>query len=210
MSRNRFAAGARSGQSLIESCLAIVVVCLVFCGLFQISTLFAAKEVLDYSASRAVRAKAVGFNGFMVSKCGRVASIPDAGRMTTPAYTNVDVALRDAVGTSTPGGLWDWALRSAPVSAQYEVERVRIPEFLASPTEPTADSVLDYEDWDSIRVGVSSVGGPWGTTLRGAVRQEYPLRVPLHRAFYAADDIDLEGTAFVENHYALYLEDMDW
>jgi hypothetical protein len=130
--------------------------------------------------------------------------------MTAPAYTNVDDVLRDVVDTSTPGGVWDWVLGGAPTSDQYEIERVRIPEFLASPTAPTAYSMLNYENWDSILVGVSTVGGPGGTILQGTARQEYPLRIPMHRAFYAEDEVDLEGNAFLENHYTLYLDDMDW
>jgi hypothetical protein len=70
--------------------------------------------------------------------------------------------------------------------------------------------MLNYENWDSILVGVSTVGGPGGTILQGTARQEYPLRIPMHRAFYAEDEVDLEGNAFLENHYTLYLDDMDW
>jgi hypothetical protein len=211
MPRNRFALESRRGQSLIESCLAVVMVCLVFCGLFQICRLFAAKEFLDYSAGRAARARAVGFNDFMVFKCGKVACIPNSGVMTEPAFTNVDVVLRDMVETSTPGGFWDWVLgEAAPTSDQYEIERVRIPEFLASPTYLSAYEILDYEDWDSVVIGVGPVVGPDGIILEGSARQDVPLRVPMHSAFYAADEVELEGRAFLENHYSLYLDDMGW
>lgn len=211
MPRNRFALVGRRGQSLIEACLAIVLVCLVFCGVFQVSQLFAAKEFLDYSASRAARAKTVGFNGFMVFKCGKVGCIPNSGVMTEPAYTNIDDVLRDKIDTSTPGGLWDWVLgEAAPVSEQYDIERVRIPEFLASPTYPSAYATLNYEDWGSVVIGVTTIGGPSGTVLQATARQDYPLRVPMHGSFYADDDVELEGRAYLEKHYSLYLDDMEW
>jgi hypothetical protein len=178
---------------------------------FQISQLFAAKEILDYSAGRAARAKAVGFNSFMVFKCGKVACIANSGKMTEPAYTNVDWTLRDKIETSSPGGLWDWVLgEAAPTSDQYEIERVRIPEFLASPTLASAYYMLNYEDWDSVEVGVVTIGGPTGTILSATARQNYPLRVPMHQSFYAADSVELEGQSYLENHYALYLDDMFW
>ena len=201
---------ARRGQSLIESCLAIIVVCLVFAGMYQVAGLVAAREVLDYSAARAARAKTVGFNRWMVRKAAKVGAIPNAGRLTEPAYTNVDRALRARVASSSGGELWDWVLgEAAPSSAQYDLERARIPEFLEAANDATAYYVLDYTDWDSVVNSFSLVGGT-GVVWRAVTDQTYPLRVPMHRAFYADDEIDLQGRAYIEDHYSLYMEDRSW
>jgi len=89
------------------------------------------------------------------------------------------------------------------------------------------DYVLDYADWGSVRGDHESgvVGsGPFDPIIRVRVTQNYPLRVPAHRAFYAADSVRLEGDrAFyaadsvrlegesqIENYYPLYLDDQFW
>jgi hypothetical protein len=50
------------------------------------------------------------------------------------------------------------------------------------------------------------VGTPADQMIEVNTRQELPLTLPFHRAFYAADDITLEGEATLEDHAALYLE----
>jgi hypothetical protein len=39
------------------------------------------------------------------------------------------------------------------------------------------------------------------------VRQDYPLRTPMHTAFFADDSVELEGESEIENHHPLYLEE---
>lgn len=211
MTRGRFNARGKLGQSLIETCLAMLMVCLVFTGIYQVARLFAAKEILDYSAGRAARAKTVGFNHWMVLKAGKVGAIPNAGAIVQPAYTNEDAGLRAMVDTLLPGELWDWTVSNGiPVSEQYELERARIPEFLESANDETAYFTLDYSDWDSVAVSVSTLAGPTGSILHGVAAQVYPLTVPMHRAFYDEDEVDMRGETYLEKHYSLYLEDLDW
>lgn len=173
----------RQGQSLIESCLVLALVCLVFFGLFQVSRLFAAKEVLQYAAERGARAKTVGFNRFMVHKTVRIGAIPNAGRMLNPG----------------PGG--------GP-AREHAAESARIPLYLGAEYWGRLDAILDYEDWDSIDVPpVSSLGNG---TLSLTLEQEYPLRSPFHRAFYAADSVPLRAEVLLDEHYPLYLDDRGW
>ncbi len=82
--------GRSRGQSLIEACLCIFLISLIFAGLFQVSRIFAAREILYHAANRSTRAKAVGLNSFMTTKAARVASIPNAGRMLLPEFENID------------------------------------------------------------------------------------------------------------------------
>lgn len=203
------AGGKRAGQSLIEACLAIGVLCLVFFGMLQLAVVFSGREMLQHAAARGARAKTVGFNRWMVTKCVRVAAIPNAGPMLEPAYTNIDLMLRNAVNTMGPGNLWSFLLPQTPPSTQAELEAARVPEYLAAETSAQASYILDYADWDTVSHSVTTIGGPGvaDPMVRVRTRQDFPLRIPLHRLFYAADTAELGGESQVEGHYSLYLED---
>jgi hypothetical protein len=194
---------------MIEACLAMFIICLIFFGLFQVSQLSAAREILYHAAARGSRAKTVGFNRFMVSKAVRVAAIPNAGRLITPDFANEDHNLRNMLRTMRPGNLWDEILTNAvPSSLQQDLENARIPEYMSSENYARSSYILDYEDWDSISWTV-----PHNSTrdiIEVEVSQQYPLRIPMHRAFYAADTVDIHGISAIENHYPLYIDDRDW
>ena len=173
----------RAGQSLIESCIVLAVICLVFFTVFQISQLFASQEILDYAAARGARARTVGFNHFMVYKTIRVGAIPNAGVLINPAYA---------------GG----------PSQEHVLDRARIPLYLGGQNQGVLNAILDYADWDTVGFGTSfslSDG-----TLRQTVSQQVPLKYPFHRAFYNADSISLGGTNTLDEHYTLYLDDLGW
>jgi hypothetical protein len=173
----------RGGQSLIESCIVLAAICLLFFGLFQVSQIFAAREVLDYAAGRALRSKTVGFNRFMVMKSLRVGSIPNAGQMTVPP---------------SAGG----------PAVQYAIERARIPLYLEAANGARLSAILGYEDWSTIRP--SEPEALADGTLHIEVSQDYPLRLPMHRSFYAADSMPLTGESRIDSHYLLYMYDAGW
>jgi len=191
---------------LIESCIAIGLICLIFMGLLQISQVFAAREILHHAAARGARCKTVGFNRWMVTKCVRVGSIPNAGRLTTPSFQNNDAALQDMVTSLRPGELWDATLEAEPSSLQYNLESGRIPDYMYSPTRGYAGGVLDYEHWDTVRKDVRDNFD----RIRVTTHQDYPLWVPLRATFYANDSATLHGEAEIESHYSLYLDDRNW
>ena len=176
-------------------------------GLFQVSQIFAAREVLYHAAARGARAKTVGFNRWMVEKASRVAAIPNAGKMVVPDIDLADITLQEKVAGLKPGDLWSWVMGTTPTSPQFNIERARIPEYMGSETRAQAKFILDYTDWDSVDYVISPFADP---ILHVKARQEYPLRIPLHRIFYAADTLNLEGEAYIDNHYPLYIEDMNW
>ncbi len=193
---------------MIEACLAMFIICLVFFGLFQVSQLAAAREILHHAAARGSRAKTVGFNEFMVSKSIRVAAIPNAGRIIAPEFINEDLTLRHMLATMPKGQLWDEVLTDAdPASLQRDLERARIPEYMASENHARSDFILDYEDWHSIG---------WSTPrdnneiIELDVHQQYPLRIPMSRAFYANTNVNLHGISSLENHHPLYIDDNHW
>ncbi len=177
---------SRSGQSLIESCLVLIIVCIAFFGVFQISQLFARQEVLHYAAARGARASVVGFNRFMVFKTIRVGSIPNAGRLINPVH------------------------EKGP-AVQQTLEAARIPLYMGAEDFGDLDPILKYEDWGTPQdVHLLSTAALVDGTLRLKIRQEVPLRYPFHRTFYAADSVDMTGESCLDNHYTLYLDDRGW
>jgi hypothetical protein len=204
----------RAGQSLIEACLALLILCLIFMGFFQVSQLVAARQVLYHAAARGARAKMVGLNQFMVDKAIRVAAIPNAGRMIQPDIANEDNALREWLETETAGGVWDRVMTEAPgVADIHEIERARIPEFMASEYWSWAYAILDYERWDTIQASIPGMMED-AAPLEVSVRQQIDLRwlfgAGVFRAFYADDTLELEGKSRLEAHYPLYIEDNNW
>ncbi len=172
-------AGRADGQSLIESCIVIAVLCLLFMGMFQVSQLFMAQEILSFAAGRGARAKSVGFNEFMVFKTVRVATIANAGQMT---YPGVD------------GG----------PAQQRALERSSIPLYLGSDRHRRLSSILDYEDWGDISYYWTEQESPSMITFHTA--QPFPLRFPFHQAFYDSDSVSMSGEVCLDNHYPLYLD----
>ncbi len=204
----------RAGQSLIEACLALLILCLVFMGFFQVSQLIGARQVLYHAAARGARAKMVGFNRFMVDKAILVAAIPNAGRMIQPDIANEDAALREWLATERAGVVWDRVMEADPGMADvHEVERARIPEFMGAEYWPWARAVLDYEHWDTVQASVPGMMSD-GAPLVVSVRQQIDLRrlfgVGVYRTFYAEDILELEGESRLEAHYPLYIEDNNW
>jgi len=214
----------RAGQAIIEACFAIGIICLLFFGMLQVSLLFAAREVLSHSAARAARAKTVGFNRFMVSKVAHVAAIPNAGRMLVPDIDASDPVLLELVTERTPGVLWDTVLTEedatlgpiTPRTLQADVEMSRIPDYLYSVNWPTARRILDYQNWDptepnGIRVDLPVSAGI-DSLLTVTISQRVPMRIPLHRTFYAPEDdnVHMEATTRIEKHYDLYIDDHNW
>lgn len=214
----------RAGQAIIEACIAIGIICLLFFGMLQVSLLFAAREVLSHSAARAARAKTVGFNRFMVSKVAHVASIPNAGRMLVPDIDASDPVLLELVTERTPGVLWDAVFTGEdaelgpiiPRSLQADVEMSRIPDYLYSPNWPTARRILDYQNWDPSEPNGIHIDLPISTgidsLLTVTISQQVPMRIPLHRTFYAPEDdnVHMQVSSQIEKHYDLYIEDYNW
>ncbi len=205
---------------MVESVIVMLVTCLVFFGLFQLAHGFARREILRHAAARTARARAVGFNHWMVTKVMRAAAIPNAGRLLQPDdAATADPALRQALATRAPGSLWDWALTTAPNLSRAHLERARIPDYLDSANAARAGVILDYEAWETIQgsgLGGGAGASGWRDTLRIRVEQPYPLSI-LVRALYdwvgaltpalESGTLTLNGVYEIENHYPLYLDD---
>ena len=194
----------RSGQALLESFGIIVLLCLLLFGVVQYTLMLTAKEVVQYGADAGVRARAVGFNNFMVYKVVRVATIPNAGTMLHPnpiPYGDANTWYGYSAGQS-----FNEAVRVSPRSDQYwNVEQYNIPLYLGSMDWQDLPGYLDYDDWDTVN-GPGYFGIP-GQTIGVSVSQDYPLRMPFVRNVWSDDDeIRLTASASLADHSALYLE----
>lgn len=204
---------------MIESVFVILLACLCFFALFQYADLFACKAVLSHAATRAARARTVGFNRWMMEKSARVAAIPASGRRLTPAGSGIDPALAAALGQNRVGDIWDMALRMPARSPDTQLELARVPDYMDSVNNPTGANILDYELWDALEVRIDEpfdLDGTTPGTLGVQVRQRHPLLIAVAPLFEGelrdaqGDDFALAGEYWIESHYPLYLEDMNW
>ncbi len=208
---------------MVETVVVVLVTCLLLFGLLQLTHAFVNREVLRHASDRAARARAVGFNGWMCHKVMRVAAIPNAGRMVEPSSESFpDVQLREAIAGKGPGEFWDWALRSSPQSERGQLERARIPDYLASENDARAAYILDYERWDDISSSGLGGGGAglFGDSrkLEVSLRQDYPLDIAVRAlwdwvgatALRDRESLTLKADSEIEDHYSLYLDDQGY
>ncbi|MCE9614530.1 MAG: hypothetical protein K8T26_09655 [Lentisphaerae bacterium] len=212
-------AGPTDGQALIEACLVIALTALCLFGALQLSQVLAGREIMEHAAARGARARTVGFNRGMVARVVDVAAIPNAGRLRVPDFENINAALRRLTAGASVGEIWTYALGTTPESQQARLELARIPDYLGAENEARAHYILDYEDWDRGADGIQYWAREDSATGNGSAsasmthvrtRQNYRLWVPMHRAFYADDRMELEGNAYLEAHFPLYLDDQAW
>lgn len=192
-----------AGQALLESLGVIILLLFILFGVVQYVMMLTATEVVQYSADASARARAVGFNRFMVYKVNRVASIPNAGLMRTPERRTIGDG--DAWSQLTAGQEYYTAIGSSPRSSQYhDLEQYNIPLFLGSENWGRMWGILDYEDWDTVSGPIYT--GTTGYTVGVTVTQRFPLRMPLVGAFSANDYIRISKNARLADHADLYLE----
>jgi len=200
---------SKSGQALLESFGVIILLCLILFGSVQYVLLLTATEIIQYSADASARARAVGFNPFMVYKVNRVSSIANAGPMTRPAsYVIGNSAAwtrRSENGAQPPERAFFSAVRSSPGSSQYnQTESENIPYFLGSRNQSEMYGYLDYEDWETISPPLYSIAS--SGNIEVTVSQEFALRMPLFRAFTNDDEIQITKQSSLVDHSELYLE----
>lgn len=200
---------------MIETLITVLVICMLFFGLLQLSQVFAAKEVLQHAATRSARARTVGFDHWMCDKAMLVASIPNAGKMKTPVLAEQGTGLQKLLEDKTPGAVWDASLQTFPASQQSRLEKSRIPDFIASGNASRGLSLLNYEEWENIRIeGLDQLSV--AEKLEVNIKQDFPLFISLSNWLFApvtrekAETIKLTGHTEIEKHYSLYLEEMNW
>ena len=202
---------------MIESMIVILLMIVVFLGVFQFFYMAAARDVLDHAAARAARARTVGFNRWMTIKAARVAAIPVSGKMLSPDPP-VDPGRAMLLGLRTPGRAWNRALRANPQSAQAQLENALIPEYMASPHSIQSRQTLDYEAWEGdgtygldIQWDETSSFGTEPGTITYTVGRMFDKLISwadVARGFPSRSDpgtLTLEGEYKIERHYDYYL-----
>ncbi|VGO21501.1 TadE/TadG family type IV pilus assembly protein [Pontiella sulfatireligans] len=164
---------------MVESCLVIMMLCLILFGLLQVSYVVAARNVLQYAAAATVRAAAVGLNDSMLEKVSYYVSIPTAGPINTPSGIR-----STALPGDTMGERFDHAISrtNTPESAQgwYEVA-VREQFHLADETEWRG--ILNYDNWNGSDARIRSSTSYQNDLITTTIRQMVPMTYPFSRAF---------------------------
>ena len=172
------------GQAMIESVIALVVVLLVFLALFNLSDLIRAKLLLENAAVKCARARAVGYNDFMLRKIARLATMPVSGECLTAAE-------------SGEGNLSH--------AARYN----RIGSYLMSEYEAQANSILDFAYWQNGDTAIDASAGqsPAMATVIQRRPRLFDFGVLTGGAKPDEDDrAAISATATVEAHYPDYLQ----
>ncbi|WFB35637.1 pilus assembly protein [Kiritimatiellota bacterium B12222] len=196
---------SKSGQALLETFGIMMLLCMILFGMIQYVLMLTATEVIQYSADASVRARAVGFNDFMVYKVNRVASIPNAGLMTSPSSAGISNAQTQNWDTLSAGEAFRRSIAQNPSSSQYQnIEYNNIPLYMDAEHWGQLGGILDYEDWDSISRPIYTTTS--GDTVGVTVTQDYPLRMPFLRAFTDGNEIHIRQEARLADHSELYLQ----
>jgi hypothetical protein len=196
----------KSGAVLVESCLAIIMLCLILFGILQVSYLIMARDVISFTAFVSARSLTVGMSEEFVGRVARTASIPTAGPIITPSSL-VDHA---SISDEAKGVMWDRALGDGPESDQFWVEHYLIPYYLGADDESKLDGILNYLNWRSPDTEIALETSPPGSSEAEVTISQYvPLAFPFARAFFN-DDIGQiirrhEGGGYVTREVPLYL-----
>ena len=174
----------KKGQAMVETTIALIIVLIVFLALFNLADLTRTKLLVENAAVKCARARAVGYNDFMLLKIARLATMPAAGRCLTLSD--------DGSGTLSR-------------SDRY----YRIGDYLMSDYERQADAILDFEYWQNSDTAISATEG--SSPVTATVLQRRPRLFDFgvlasatnHEANFRAT---ISATSTQEAHYPDYLQ----
>ena len=173
--------GRRNGQAMIETVVVMFFLCIVFFLVYEYANLLNARTVVDYAATRAARARAVGFNDFMVTKTVRVATAGVAGECRSQTDEGDDLST-DAIVS-------------------------RMGSYLETEYEADAKGILDFELWDFDKLGWSADEPKDNNAeLHLRVWQRRPLYGFSDDPDQDHDLRTVTGEASIENHYPFYMK----
>ena len=169
---------------MLETVLAVLVITFLFLMLFNLSHLLTGKILVEHAAMRVARARAVGFNDFMITKTVRISTMATAGRCLT----------QDDEGNALSTGTL--------VS--------RMGSYLQAENDAETSGILDFPYWRGHHLGwdCSEPGGDVNELIM-RVWQSRPLYGNGEDAEDAAidgRDYKLTGEARIEGHYPFYLQ----
>lgn len=174
----------RCGQAMVETTIAMIAILIMFLALFNLTDLIRTKLLVENAAVKCARARAVGYNDFMLRKIARLATMPVAGECLTPSEYG-----------------------DGPVS--YAERYYRIGNYLMSDYEAQADAILDFAHWQGNFTEVSATAG---NSLSTATVTQHRPRLFDFGVFTGGgrDDDDeraeISADATHESHYPDYLQ----
>ena len=195
----------KAGAALIESCLAVIMLCLILFGILQVSYLIMARDVITFSAFASARSLSVGMKEEFVERVARTASIPVAGPIITPSSLVDHAGLPD----EGQGAMWDRALGEGPRSDQFWVEHYLIPYYLGADDEGDLDDILNYLNWVNSDTELSIESSEAGDEEAEVTISQYvPLAFPFAKVFFQNDMgmiVRRSGDGYVSREVPLYL-----
>jgi hypothetical protein len=183
MFRKTLASHARSGQVMVESVLAMIVILIVFLALFNLSDMIRAKLLVENAAAKCARARAVGYNDFMLRKIARLSTMPAAGKCHTSADSE-----------------------NGTLSLQSRYDRIGV--YLMSEYEAQADAILDFERWQEGDTAVQASFGnsPSTATVTQHRPDDFNFGVFTGKSRTYDGKVGVCASATVEAHYPDYLQ----
>jgi hypothetical protein len=168
---------------MVESILAMIVILLIFLSLFNLSDQIRAKLLVENAAVKCARARAVGYNDFMLLKIARLSTMPAAGKCLTSA---------DAEGGSLP------------LQSRYW----RIGEYLTGEYEAQCDAILDFELWREGNTSITATSGnsPASATVKQLRPDDFNFESFLGGGKTGGEKLEISASATAESHYPDYLQ----
>lgn len=205
----------KEGAAMVESCLVIIMLCIILFGFLQLSHVIMAGNVLRYAALTTARAASVGLHEGMQERVGWYASIPTAGAITTPEPGSAIRLEYLTIGEKMEKSI---SRQYSPESSQGYYEVFMKSEFHMA-DENEYQSILDYANWESGTGARTEFDtNSESDLIDTSVRQYLPLTFPfaalfsqhlnetavvdgeVYPAFY------MEFNATIEDHAAYYLD----
>ena len=164
---------------MLESIIAMFFLVFVFFLVVDYAELLKTRTVMDYAAARGARARAVGFNDFMVTKTLRIATMPVAGECVTAKNLGISP------------------------SAGFLISRSG--SYLESECECETKGILDFELWNPCKFSWNATESYNGqqSDVTMTVRQRHPL---LSEVRSCCNEVTVEGKAQTESHYRYYIK----
>ena len=174
---------------MLESIIAMIAILMLFLLLFNLSDGIRAKLLVENAAAKCARARAVGYNDFMLRKIARLSTMPAAGKCLTAADSGNGTLSRNS---------------------RYH----KIDDYLMSEYEAQSNAILDFELWRDGKTSVHATSGNSPSTA--TVAQRRPKITGFENLASGKKDSDPEcqdrncaaisASATVEAHYPDYLQ----
>lgn len=199
----------RRNASILEAFLAFFILLLICFGCIQLYKLTVANMVTEYAAFRGARSSAVGFDDYLVSREARIKAIPASGKMIEP---------ESSLNFDSP-------------QAQFSAETIHAELYM------TGERWINYEYWSGgvsthtnykcpLYGSTMSTGLVCSTCVKGcppsfsisqtirnnettvdAAFHNYPLTMPLYDLFTRTSTAQIEKSATLTNHAAIFLDE---